>query len=91
MKEIALSSLVRSDNPELSIEGSKRNVEFERRGGQICIVSDKEYFYVRNWLAGNKIPYDRIEIRKSELSVADKRRQNLEKARAARKLKKQEQ
>lgn len=98
MKEIEFESLRRKDEPDLSIEGTRRTIENERRHTKISILTDHPFFYTRNWLAGNKIPYDKIVERMKiltedsppkpqELSVKEKRMKSLEKARAAKKKK----
>jgi len=104
MNEIKLEDIQRSENKHLSVEGTKIKLEQLMRYGKVTILTKENYFYARNWLKGNKVPYTDIKEIKDEAcqtksqsnqvskeeEIREKRRNNMAKARASRSyLKKQ--
>ena len=98
--EIRLETIQSTDNKEIAKAGTARDMAFNRRSGRVIIIA-QDQFYARNWLAGNKIPYDSIVVEKPQVvapkfepaeqtSRAQEVVDRMAKARAARKYHKKE-
>jgi len=70
MRDIKLDDIVNEENENLAKPGTKRDFDLIRRVEKIRIVSNRDRFFTRNFLVGNRLGFDEIHVVKPEFTVS---------------------